>query len=136
MWVNHPLVQLTLWRFRAFRREPEAVFWVFCFPILLAAGLGLAFRQSPPEILKVATVTTELAKSLRLARSSGHDSDGECALGGWIPHCGRAAQEADEAPDRIPHAAAFLLAVVLVNVVMMPMCLGSGVFFMKFFRWR
>jgi ABC-2 type transport system permease protein len=40
---------LTLVRFREFWREPEALFWVFIFPILLAAGLGLAFRNRPPE---------------------------------------------------------------------------------------
>jgi len=36
---NHPLYQLTLVRFREFLREPEALFWVFGFPLLLAAGL-------------------------------------------------------------------------------------------------
>jgi ABC-type polysaccharide/polyol phosphate export permease len=64
-WPNHPLVQLTLWRLREFRREPEAVFWVFIFPILVAAGLGLAFRKRPAEVLTVATVRPELVKSLR-----------------------------------------------------------------------
>ena len=43
------MVQLTLVRFREFIREPEAVFWTFIFPILLAAGLGIAFRQRGPE---------------------------------------------------------------------------------------
>jgi ABC-2 type transport system permease protein len=62
---DHPLVQLTLTRFREFMREPEAMFWVFIFPILLAAGLGLAFRNRPAEVLKIATVTPELAQSLR-----------------------------------------------------------------------
>lgn len=48
----HPLWQLTLSRFREFLREPEAVFWVFAFPVLLACALGLAFRsQGPPEVL-------------------------------------------------------------------------------------
>ena len=47
------LVQLTATRFREFIREPEAVFWVFVFPILLAAGLGIAFRSRPPEIVHV-----------------------------------------------------------------------------------
>jgi hypothetical protein len=37
-------------------REPEAVFWVFVFPILLAAILGLAFRSRPPDALPVAVV--------------------------------------------------------------------------------
>lgn len=52
------LFQLTLVRFREFWREPEAIFWVFVFPILLAAGLGLAFRNRPPEVLKVAVART------------------------------------------------------------------------------
>jgi len=63
--ANHALVQLTLTRFREFLREPEALFWVFIFPILLAAGLGLAFRNRPADVLKIATVTPELARSLR-----------------------------------------------------------------------
>jgi ABC-2 type transport system permease protein len=63
--IEHALVQLTLTRFREFLREPEALFWVFIFPILLAAGLGLAFRNRPADVLKIATVTPELAQSLR-----------------------------------------------------------------------
>ena len=47
------LVQLTLVRYREFLREPEAVFWVFIFPILLAAGLGVAFRDRPQEYRQV-----------------------------------------------------------------------------------
>ena len=43
--ADHALVQLTLVRFREFVREPEALFWVFVFPILLAAGLGLGLSQ-------------------------------------------------------------------------------------------
>ena len=62
---DHPLIQLTLVRFREFLREPEAVFWVFIFPILLAAGLGIAFRNRPAEVLKVAAVTPEVARALR-----------------------------------------------------------------------
>jgi ABC-type multidrug transport system permease subunit len=53
---DHPLVQLTLVRFREFLREPEALFWVFGFPLLLAAGLGLAFRNTPAEVLTVGAV--------------------------------------------------------------------------------
>ena len=58
---NHPLVQLTLVRFREFLREPEALFWVFGFPLLLAAGLGLAFRNTPAEVLAIGVVGTEHA---------------------------------------------------------------------------
>src|SRR6266852_2284206 len=63
--ADHPLVQLTLVRFREFVREPEALFWVFVFPILLAAGLGIAFRNRPADVLRIAAVTPELAQSLR-----------------------------------------------------------------------
>ena len=63
--VDHPLIQLTLVRFLEFIREPEALFWVFVFPILLAAGLGLAFRNRPADVLKIAVVSPGLAQSLK-----------------------------------------------------------------------
>jgi ABC-type multidrug transport system permease subunit len=47
--AERSIVQLTLARFRGFIREPEAVFWTFVFPILLAVGLGVAFRSRAPE---------------------------------------------------------------------------------------
>jgi ABC-type multidrug transport system permease subunit len=55
-WSDHPLIQLTLVRYREFYREPEAVFWVFVFPVLLTAGLGIAFRNQTPERTPVAVV--------------------------------------------------------------------------------
>src|SRR5687768_888508 len=59
--VRGPLAQLTLARIRELTREPEALFWVFVFPILLTAILGLAFRSRPPEALPVAVVEGSLA---------------------------------------------------------------------------
>jgi len=53
---DHPLVQLTLTRMREFYREPEAVFWVFGFPIVLAFALGIAFRNTGPGELRVGVV--------------------------------------------------------------------------------
>ena len=47
--LSHPLVELTLARVREFLREPEAVFWVFVFPICLALALGIAFRAAAPS---------------------------------------------------------------------------------------
>ncbi len=38
------------------KREPEVVFWVFVFPLLLAAGLGIAFRNKPSDASSVAIV--------------------------------------------------------------------------------
>ncbi|HSD28711.1 MAG TPA: ABC transporter permease [Vicinamibacteria bacterium] len=65
--VRHPLVELTLARIRELVREPEAVFWVFVFPIVLAAVLGIAFRSRPPEALPVAVVEGPAAASRLLA---------------------------------------------------------------------
>lgn len=50
----HPLVELTRVRVREFVREPEVMFWVFVFPILMACVLGIAFRNTGPELTRVA----------------------------------------------------------------------------------
>lgn len=57
------LLQLALVRLREFLREPEAVFWTFIFPILLATGLGIAFRNRPADVMKVAVVANTPATS-------------------------------------------------------------------------
>jgi ABC-2 type transport system permease protein len=58
------LYQLTAVRFLLLVREPEAIFWIFIFPILLALGLGIAFRNRPADVLQVAATTTELTRAL------------------------------------------------------------------------
>ena len=61
------IVELTLVRLREFVREPEAMFWVFGFPLLLALGLGIAFRNRPPESVRIgvlASVPAGVAASL------------------------------------------------------------------------
>ena len=58
------LYQLTTTRFRLTLREPEAIFWVFIFPILLAVGLGIAFRNRPADVLQVGATTTQLTRAL------------------------------------------------------------------------
>src|ERR1700733_8018006 len=58
------LYQLTMVRFRLFLREPEAIFWIFIFPILLAAGLGIAFRNRPADVLQVGATTSQLTQAL------------------------------------------------------------------------
>src|ERR1039458_515172 len=83
--MDHPLVQLTLVRFREFLREPEALFWVFIFPILLAAGLGIAFRNRPADVLPVAAVTPELAGALQRDRSEERRVGKECRSR-WSPY--------------------------------------------------
>jgi ABC-type multidrug transport system permease subunit len=58
------LWQLVTVRFKEYAREPEALFWSFGFPILLAIGLGIAFRSKPPDVIHVAVAagTPEAAK--------------------------------------------------------------------------
>jgi ABC-type multidrug transport system permease subunit len=52
--VLRPLYELTLWRVREFLREPEAIFWVFAFPILLALALGIAFQTRGSRTVRIA----------------------------------------------------------------------------------
>ncbi|UCC84313.1 MAG: ABC transporter permease [Gemmatimonadota bacterium] len=65
---SRPLWELTRARILEFIREPEAIFWVFIFPVLLALGLGIAFRNRPAESLRIAVEdgpgAAELAVSL------------------------------------------------------------------------
>lgn len=48
------LYELTVARNRLFFREPSALFWTFGFPVLLSIALGIAFRNRPPEPVRVA----------------------------------------------------------------------------------
>src|SRR5580658_3303462 len=53
------------------KREPEVVFWVFVFPLLLALGLGIAFRNKPADASSVAIVAgVEAQKAEALLQSS------------------------------------------------------------------
>jgi ABC-type multidrug transport system permease subunit len=71
--VRSALTELTLARIRELTREPEAIFWVFVFPILLAGILSLAFRSRPPDPLPVGIVegTQAAARMAALAAESG-----------------------------------------------------------------
>jgi ABC-2 type transport system permease protein len=65
--MNHPLYQLILARVREFTREPEAMFWTYGFPLLMAIALGIAFRERPVERVSVdvAQESAEIATHLR-----------------------------------------------------------------------
>lgn len=53
-WAGY--LHLLMARMRELQREPEVVFWVFVFPLLLATGLGIAFRNKPSDASSVAIV--------------------------------------------------------------------------------
>ena len=61
---------LELWR------EPEVIFWVFVFPLLLALGLGIAFRSKPADVTPVAIIDGPKAQEVLdlLQRSPDHAS--------------------------------------------------------------
>jgi ABC-2 type transport system permease protein len=58
------------------KREPEVIFWVFVFPLLLAVGLGIAFRNKPGETIPVAIVSRQGAEQTQtlLQKSPQHNS--------------------------------------------------------------
>src|SRR5271168_5009842 len=51
-------------RMKELKREPEVVFWVYGFPLLLALGLGIAFRNKPADATSVAVVDGSGAPSV------------------------------------------------------------------------
>lgn len=60
--THGPLLELTIVRLKEFLREPDAVFWVFVFPILLTVALGFAFREKAPEKIPVGVVAGPAAQ--------------------------------------------------------------------------
>lgn len=58
------LRELTRVRVLGMLREPEAVFWVFVFPLVLAAVLGFAFRSGKVEPSRVAVAPAPSAAAL------------------------------------------------------------------------
>src|SRR5271157_1805113 len=59
------------------KREPEVIFWVFVFPLLLALGLGIAFRNKPADTTSVAVVAGNgAAKTLAML----HGASGRSAI--------------------------------------------------------
>ncbi len=69
----HPLKELSLARLREFLREPEAVFWTYGFPLLLAIGLGIAFRNRPVETIYVDV--EQRYQSTQIVNSLAHSAD-------------------------------------------------------------
>lgn len=65
-----PLEELIKARIREFLREPGYVFWVFGFPLLMAIGLGLAFRSKAPEPPRIAITEAVAPETVRSLTSS------------------------------------------------------------------
>jgi ABC-type multidrug transport system permease subunit len=68
-WAGY--LHLLMARMLELKREPEVVFWVFVFPLLLASGLGIAFRNKPADASSVVIVSGAGAqRAERLLHSS------------------------------------------------------------------
>ncbi len=75
------LWELTRARLLEFFRVPEAVFWVYGFPLLLAVALGLAFRNRPVEQVRVDVISESQGDSIgklvaALSQDSPHQKQG------------------------------------------------------------
>jgi ABC-2 type transport system permease protein len=51
-------------RLKELQREPEVIFWVFGFPLLLALGLGIAFRNKPADVTSIAVIAGQGAQDV------------------------------------------------------------------------
>lgn len=60
-------------RLREFIREPETVFWVYVFPVLLAIGLGIAFRNQGVQRVFVDIEAHATAAQVAVALRSAPD---------------------------------------------------------------
>ena len=68
---NHLLMA----RMKEMVREPEVLFWVFGFPLLLALGLGIAFRNKPADVTSIVVVAgPEAENTLALLQASPQKS--------------------------------------------------------------
>jgi len=72
---HSPLHQLTLSRFRQFTREKEAIFWTFVFPILMAVGLGIAFRNKGPDKIYIGVVDQPGSPAASIEKALSAEAD-------------------------------------------------------------
>jgi ABC-type multidrug transport system permease subunit len=78
-WI--PLVQMIASRFREFLREPEVIFWVYGFPLILAVVLGYAFSNKEPTPPRVdVQATPDKARAEAIAQRLRHDDLADKAL--------------------------------------------------------
>ena len=81
-----PLVELILARLREFVREPEALFWTFVFPILMAIAMAIAFPSDEAEpVVLVGIEAGAVAEDVRASLvASGRVTIREIPAGGLV----------------------------------------------------
>ena len=65
--MNRSLLELSIVRVKLFFREPEALFWTYGFPVIMAIALGLAFRNKPETALDFDVVEGAAAEAVQQA---------------------------------------------------------------------
>src|SRR5260370_8827627 len=65
-------LHLTSARMKELRREPEVVFWMFVFPLLLSFGLGIAFRNRPADATSIAIIPGPHAQQRKNEHPENH----------------------------------------------------------------
>ena len=68
--ARHPLLELTFARLREFVREPEALFWMFIFPVVLSLALAAAFPSGSTSPVFVGLAPSPASASLRQTLSA------------------------------------------------------------------
>ena len=66
MYRRRQILALTRVRVLLFLREPEVVFWVFGFPLVLALVLGWAFQDRGPSAEKVGVLVEVRPQSIMI----------------------------------------------------------------------
>jgi ABC-2 type transport system permease protein len=101
--AHSPLYALTKSRFLEFVRQPEALFWVFGFPIIMSLVLGFAFRDRPPDPLPVGTIegpgSPELSAALAKSGTLKPMQFPTAAAGNEALRVGRIALLVEQAPE-------------------------------------
>jgi len=60
----HPILSITITRLKEFTRRPEALFWVYFFPVLMIIVLGNAFQNQTVETFHVDVIENEHSTDL------------------------------------------------------------------------
>lgn len=94
---SNPLGQLTLVRLRLFLRDRSAIFWVYVFPMILLAALGVAFGHRPETRLavdvaegpgaRVIVSALESSGATQIAPRDGIDTEAEAPANLFDVHC-------------------------------------------------
>jgi ABC-type multidrug transport system permease subunit len=72
--VTHPpIIELTLARLREFVREPEALFWMFLFPIVMSVAMAIAFPAGGGQAVRVGVIAGPHTEALRKTLAGSKD---------------------------------------------------------------